>query len=363
MRFALTEEQQGFASSLHRLLAGGEVVAAARSWAAGDPAPGQALWKRLADQGVPALVIPEHAGGLGGTPVDLVVAFEQLGRHAVPGPWVESAAYLPMLWGESEVAEHAVLTDVAGGASATVQLELHADHALDADVTAHAFRVSNDGTVSRAVGGAVHRSMDPVRRLVDLEDLQPLPRQPSASARARAFDLAALACAAQQLGLAEHLLAATVDYVKHRTQFGRPVGSYQAVKHALADVRISLDLVRPLVLGAATTFDATPADAATADPTTAPAIEHHEIAVPVHRARDVSAAKVAASEASARAARTALQLHGALGYTEEHDLSLWLLKSWALVSAWGTPAFHRRRVMTALTSSRSAAATDTGSHG
>jgi len=142
---------------------------------------------------------------------------------------------------------------------------------------------------------------------------------------ADAFDLAVLACSAQLLGLGEHLLAATVDYVKQRKQFGREVGSYQALKHQLADVRIALDFVRPLVLGAALAIGTE------------------------HQGRDVSAAKVAASDAAYLAARTALQLHGAIGYTEEFDLSLWILKVRALVSAWGTTSLHRQRVLESLT--------------
>ena len=103
MRFALTDEQRGFGIALGDLLASSDVVAAARAWAQDDTAPGLALWKRLADQGLSALVVPEEAGGLGGHPVDLAVAFEQLGRHAVPGPWVESAAYLPAQIGRAHV--------------------------------------------------------------------------------------------------------------------------------------------------------------------------------------------------------------------------------------------------------------------
>ena len=117
--------------------------------------------------------------------------------------------------------------------------------------------------------------------------------------------------AAQLLGLGEHLLDASVAYVKQRRQFGREIGSYQAIKHRLADVRIALDFARPLVFGAA--LGEVPA----------------------------SAAKVACGDAAYLAARTALQVHGAVGYTRELDLSLWITKVRALVTAWGTPAFHR----------------------
>jgi len=319
MRFELTDEQRGFASSLGDLLASADVVASTRAWADDDTSAGLALWKRLADQGVAALVVPEESGGLGGSPVDLAVAFEQLGRFAVPGPWVESAAYLPTLLVD---AGPDVVASLAEGALGSVSVAFHASHALDADVASHVYAI--DGSARPATAGARTRSVDPARRLFTLE--------PGAEAVEiggdrldRAFDLAALACSAQLLGLGEHLLATTVDYVKQRTQFGRPIGSYQALKHRLADVRIALDFARPLVLGAAATFER---------PT---------------RARSVSAAKVGAGDAAYAAARAGLQLHGAIGYTAEHDLSLWLLKVRALRGAWGTASFHRGRILESLT--------------
>jgi len=129
-----------------------------------------------------------------------------------------------------------------------------------------------------------------------------------------------LATAAQLIGAAEAMLSAAVDYAKQRSQFGRIIGSYQAIKHKLADVHIAVELARPLVYGAALSMEP----------------------------RDVSAAKAAASDASLLAARAALQTHGAIGFTQEHDLSLWLLRVQALRSAWGTPEWHRRRVLEAL---------------
>jgi alkylation response protein AidB-like acyl-CoA dehydrogenase len=136
----------------------------------------------------------------------------------------------------------------------------------------------------------------------------------------RAFDLAALATAAQLLGLGERVLADTVSYAKQRRQFGREIGSYQAIKHQLADVRIALDFARPLVFGAAL------------DPSS----------------RTVSAAKVMAGDAAYLSSRTGLQVHGAIGYTQELDLSLWITKIRALLTAWGTPSFHRARILESL---------------
>jgi alkylation response protein AidB-like acyl-CoA dehydrogenase len=136
-------------------------------------------------------------------------------------------------------------------------------------------------------------------------------------AASRALAWARLATAAQALGVGLALLDRTVAYVGQRTQFGVPVGSFQAVKHRLADAKIALEFARPLVLGAAVTMDA----------------------------RDLAAAKVTACEAAYATARTALQLHGAIGYTAEYDLSLWLTKARALRTAWGDPDTCRDAVL------------------
>lgn len=130
---------------------------------------------------------------------------------------------------------------------------------------------------------------------------------------------ARLLTAAQCLGVGEALLARTVEYAKQRTQFGAPIGSFQAVKHRLADTLLGLEFARPLLWAAALS--------------TAPG--------------DVAAAKLTAGEAAYAAARTALQLHGAVGYTEELDLSLWLRKARPLRDAWGTPAACRAAVLQA----------------
>lgn len=323
MRFELTSDQQDFATSLDALIAGSDPVAAARAWAEGDHAPGLALWQRIADQGVNALLVPEDGDGMGATPVELVVAFEVLGRHAVPGPWVEAAAYLATeLSGNARAA-------VAAGAVVTVAVLPHTPYALDADVAQQVYVAGSDGVRTASVGEAL-RSVDRTRRLFRVE---PGPVHDTADRAGEAFDVAALATAAQLLGAGERVLADAVAYVKQRKQFGREIGSYQAIKHKLADVRIALDFARPLVFGAAL------ASTASAGSTT-------------ERERSVSAAKVACADAAYLAARTGLQVHGAIGYTEEFDLSIWLTKIRALVTAWGTPAFHRSRILETLLETR-----------
>lgn len=293
MRFELDEDQRDFASALESLLAGAGTVAAARAWAEGDHAPGLGLWKRLADLGVTSLASDA-------SPVEVAIAFEAIGRHVVPGPWIESAAFLPVLLGR----------EVEGVATAVVPP--HVPLALDADVADQVYV----GATPTTQVGALRGSVDRTRRLFEVDG----PALDQATPRLReAIDLAVLACSAELLGAGERVLSDSVTYVKQRTQFGRPIGSYQAIKHALADVRIALDFARPLVLGAALGD------------------------VPV------SAAKVAAGDAAYLASRTGLQVHGAIGYTQEFDLSLWLGRIRALVGAWGTSSFHRDRLLQQLT--------------
>ncbi|MGW8971187.1 acyl-CoA dehydrogenase family protein [Streptomyces platensis] len=350
MRFLLTDEQREFAQALDGMLGASGTPAAARAWAAGDHPPGRALWTRIARAGVFGLAVPERHGGSGLLPVELALAFEELGRHAVPGPLAETvaaAAFLSRLGADAEAGEWlpriaaggAVLSLCAGvgpyapeadaAAPAPYALEADATHralyALDADA-ADAVLVIRGDTVSRTDShGPVQSSLDPARRLARPLDGTVLARGPAVTAAAaHAVEVARLLTAAQSLGLGRALLAATVSYVRQRTQFGSPIGSFQAVKHRLADTLIGLEFAQPLVRAAALALAAGAPSAG----------------------REVAAAKVAAGEAGYAAARTALQLHGAIGYTEELDLSLWIRKARPLRDAWGTPAACRARVLT-----------------
>jgi alkylation response protein AidB-like acyl-CoA dehydrogenase len=317
VRLDLDQQQRDFAASIDAALATADVPTAVRAWADGDTAPGRKVWARLADLGVTALAVPERFDGLDAHPVDLVVAMERLGRWCVPGPVTESIAVAPVLLaGDERCAGLA-----AGELTATVALPPQIPRAVDADSAGLVLLAAN-GKVCDAQPGARHQSVDPSRRLFDV----------STSGAGwdadvdRAYEFGALATAAQLVGAGHALLDAAVDYAKQRAQFGRLIGSYQAIKHKLADVHIAVELARPLVYGAALAL-------ADNSPDTA---------------RDVSAAKVAASDAALLAAHSALQTHGAIGFTAEHDLSLWLLRVQALRPAWGDPAAHRRRVLAAL---------------
>ena len=317
-----------FADALHAMLGAADVPAAARSWAAGDLAPGRELWGRLATLGVTALAVPEKWGGLGAGPADLATACEELGHHAVPGPVAESIAAVPTLLaaldGTNTCGEW--LSGLAtGDLIATLAMPPWLPFAADAEVAGLVLLAGGD-VVWTGRAGASQRSVDLARSVTPVTRQEALAHGARAAV-ARAFALGALACSAQLLGAGRALLEMSVGHARVRTQFGQPIGAFQAVKHKLADVAIALEFARPLLDAAAA---AIADDAATA-------------------ARDISAAKVACGDAASLAARAALQVHGAIGYTAEHDLSLWLTKVRALVPAWGSQAEHRRRVTAALT--------------
>ncbi|ORV87758.1 acyl-CoA dehydrogenase family protein [Mycolicibacterium iranicum] len=317
MNFEIDEQQRDFAASIDAALGAADLPAAVRAWAAGDTAPGRKVWAQLTDLGVTALLVPEKFDGIEAHPVDLVVALERLGKWNVPGPVTESIAVAPVLLGDDER-----LGGLASGELiATVAAPPLVPRAVDADAAGLILLAEGD-SISDATAGQEHESVDPARKLFEV----------SASGESRtadvvrALEFGALATAAQLIGAAQAMLDGSVEYAKQRSQFGTVIGTYQAIKHKLADVLIAIELARPLVYGAALSLADGSPDAA----------------------RDVSAAKVAAADAALLAARSSLQTHGAIGYTQEHDLSLLLLRVQALRPAWGDPTWHRRRVLEAL---------------
>lgn len=345
MNLALSAEQEQFAASLHEMLAAADGPAAARRWAAGDRRPGLEIWRSLAGAGVTALMIPAAEGGLGADVADLVVACEEIGHHAVPGPAAESLAAVPAALSadrspapaparaSAPVARPAAMKSrlrqlAAGELLGTLAAPPLVPYAADTD--AAGLVLLADGArerLSLATPGRSWRSVDTARTLTEASAGETLADGPRAAAAvARALELGTLACAAQLLGLGRALLEMTAAYGRQRVQFGQPVGGFQAVKHQVAGVAIGLEFARPLLLGAAVSVAGNWAGAA----------------------RDVSAAKVACTEAAALAARTALQVHGALGYTAEHDVGVFLTKVTALGPAWGSQAWHRARVLAAL---------------
>jgi alkylation response protein AidB-like acyl-CoA dehydrogenase len=364
MHFAFTEQQIEFRDAVRAVLAKECTTDDLRA-AYAAPSARTRRWTTLADMGVVGLSTPTRHGGLGLGLVDLVPLLEEAGRVALPEPLLETAALAaPLLAELTELSESGELTE--SGELAGARSEGAADPArwLEAMAAGNAAAavgpVSGDGApvaagegadlfVLAAVGGPdgveVHAlgagavtvtvtavaSLDPTRRLAAV-DWSPTPGTRLASgpvaaaALIRMADRAAVATAAELLGLSERMITMAADYAKERHQFGQPIGGFQAVKHLLAGAQVKLEFARPLVYGAAW------------------ALDHDEPTA----SRASSTAKAYASDAATEAARVALQVHGAIGYTWECDLHLFLKRAWALSEAWGSAADHRAAVLASL---------------
>ncbi|HYI60484.1 MAG TPA: acyl-CoA dehydrogenase family protein [Acidimicrobiales bacterium] len=354
MRFAFTDDQVALRDAVRLLLARecpAEVVRAA--WPEGTDTSGarkgegaraaaDRSWAALTEMGVLGVAVSEARGGLGLGPVDWVLLAEEAGYAALPHPFAETVAVVAPLLdrvGDPDGVLPGLLDGSRpGGAvppgSATVAWAdeigylVRLDHRPGQPEPWRAQRVTA-GVAAGAVEVGERAPADAVdagRRLARLDGGVaggPLGGPEEAEA---AFDGGALAVAAQLVGLGRRMVDLTVAYATERRQFGAPIGSFQAVKHHLADAALGLRFAAPAVYGAAWSL-------ATGQPTAG---------------RDVSMAKALASDAARAAGRHALQCHGAIGYTVEADLHLYLKRAEALARSWGDAAWHRRRVATAL---------------
>lgn len=177
MRFLLDPEQRAFAHSLDSMLTAAGTPSVVRDWSRGEHASGRALWSRIAEAGVFALAVPEGYEGLGPRPVELALAFVELGRHAVPGPLVETVAAAALLaeLPDPGPAKRVLPTLAAGEAMAT--LAWQAPYALDGDAATTRLALTPDGLYLSPGHGPVRPSLDPARRLT--------PSNPAANSSAR----------------------------------------------------------------------------------------------------------------------------------------------------------------------------------
>jgi alkylation response protein AidB-like acyl-CoA dehydrogenase len=339
MRFAFTDEQLALRDAVRDLLQRECPPAAVRAAWTNETGRVPGLWKKLAEAGVLGLLASEKNGGLGLSEVDLVLILEETGRFAVPEPIVETAAVAVPLLGAIDQSELVALA-VAGEVSVTVGFPALSAAGSSSGAWA---RTCDYFLLPTPYDSLIHvlprqnvvltpqSSVDGSRRPCTIEEGGasdgPLKLQAHGRHLAQAaFDRGCLGLSAQLLGIAQHLIDVTVDYVKVREQFKQPVGSFQAVKHHLADAFIKLEFARPLVYRAAWS------------------VAHDDRERSIH----VSMAKSAASDAALLAAQKALQCHGAIGYSYEYDLHLWMKRAWALAGAWGDAVWHRARVAEAI---------------
>jgi alkylation response protein AidB-like acyl-CoA dehydrogenase len=335
VQFTFSDEQRGFQTSVRTFLEKECTAVGLRALWDTETGRSPARWAKLAEMGLLGALAPEGAGGLGMDEVDLVLPLEETGRAALPEPIVETAAVgVPLLAAfDAELAGRWLGRIAAGEAVVSVGLDCHpfvADaHVADLLLLQHGDEVH---AVPRArVTIERQPTNDPARRLFRVAWSPADETRVVRGASGRrlldaAFDRGALAAAAQLVGIGRRLVELACTYACQREQFGKPIGAFQAVKHHLANVAVRLAFAAPVVYRAAFSVAH---DAPT-------------------RARDVSHAKVAAGEAAVAAAKTALQVHGAIGYTWEVDLHQWMKRAWALDAAWGTGAWHRARVASAV---------------
>jgi alkylation response protein AidB-like acyl-CoA dehydrogenase len=324
MDFTLSDEQLMFADTAKTLFADRCTPAQLRELMAANRPRDAARWGAIVETGLTLALLPEAAGGLGLNETDFAPIAESAGYAGLPEPLVESAGVAAPLLAAIRP-DAAVLADPA--ATVAIQHPIN-PFVTDAD-SAAALLLADGGDIHlvRPADATLMRqeSIDPFRRLFTVA-WRPSPATRIASGAAlwdEALDRAALFAAAQGLGIAQRAVDLAVDYARERQQFGKPIGSYQAVKHLLATAQVKIEFARPVVQAAAAE------------------IGHHDAQ---SRAR-VSHAKIAALDAADLAARTAIQVHGAMGYSWEVDVHFFLKRALALTAAWGTPTFHRERVM------------------
>jgi alkylation response protein AidB-like acyl-CoA dehydrogenase len=326
MDFALSEEQAELAATVRSLLekrADSAAVRSASTWATGHD---EVLWATLCEQiGVAALNIPEEYDGAGATFFETAVVLEELGRSLAPSPLLATVvAAEALLASGTEDAKQRLLPRIAAGEIATIVLD---GPVLDADRAAIVLAVIGDDLVE--VTGATAtwtESMDQSVRLgrLDLATAQTAVVGDGAAARTRAELVGAAAVSALAVGLSDRALQMTTDYTKERVQFGRPIGSFQAIKHRLAEVFARTELAR------SASWAASYALAEGEDPAEAAFLTH--------------AAASYALETAQLAASECIQLHGGIAITWEHDAHLVFKRAHSLSHLFGAPHRHRESV-------------------
>ncbi len=291
MDFRFTDDQLTLAEGVRDYLAGThgpEVLRRLDEQGNRDPA----IWQGLVEMGLTGLCVPEAQGGLGMGLAEAALIAAECGRACLAEPLVDTA-FVGVPWLVAQGKLDGLEEVVAGTRRVAVP---HGINPWEADGD-----------------GAALTSVDPLRNLTAVADTSDDPHL---------LNLGALMSAAQLVGLADAMLHQAVEYAKIRTQFGQPVGAFQGLKHQLANCSVAIEFAKPVVWRAAQ------------------AMQDGADSAAVH----VSHAKVAASDAAMLTAETAIQVHGAMGYTYEVDLHFWMKRSWALCGAWGDRAYHLKRV-------------------
>jgi alkylation response protein AidB-like acyl-CoA dehydrogenase len=369
MDLRFTEEQEQLRALVRRFCEERSPESAVRAQMVTDRGWDPEVWRRMASElGLPGLIVPEELGGAGLGGVELGIAMEEMGRALLCAPFFSSVAlaanallasgdalaqkeYLPAIASGERVATLAFAEPGAGWEVARTELRArraasgwqldgvktpvtdgaHADLVL---VTARTESGVSLFAVDGASRGLVRRTLPPLdltRKLARLELTGVPARLVGGEGQAlagleRALDRAAAALAAEQVGGAQRCLELAVDYAKQRLQFGRPIGSLQAIKHKCADTLCGVETARSAALHAAHTWGASADELGIA----------------------ASMAKAWCSEVYFQAAATCLQIHGGIGFTWENPTHLYLKRAKSSMLLLGDPVHHRDRLARAL---------------
>lgn len=371
MNFGLNEAQQTLRTAARKFLAAECPSARLRQLIETPTAHDPALWRSMAEQGWMALLVPESLGGIGMSMVEMTVLLEEMGRALLPGPFFSTAVLAATALLEcppSPARDRALSSIASGGAIATLALveepaaysssgvHLHATpHAgaftlrgrklfvPDPDSSALLIAAARlDGAlalfaVDPAAHGLIRRpmsSLDATRPLGEiLFDAVSVPADSllargghAEHALARTLSTAAAGLAAELTGSIQRALELSVEYAKTRKQFGRPIGSFQAVQHLCADILLAAESARSASYYAAWT------------------LSHQPSAAPLA----CSVAKAYASDAARQSCNSAIQVHGGMGFTWENDLHLYFRRAKASELAFGDAAFHRELIAAAV---------------
>jgi alkylation response protein AidB-like acyl-CoA dehydrogenase len=306
----------------------------------GSPAYDRQVWQQMCEMGWPGLRVPEYADGAGLGMAEYCALAEELGAGLAPEPLVPCAMAARLLrgpaldallsgekliipaWQErADTIEPGVDTVFRDGRVTGQKMFLPLAAGIDAFLVTTAAGMA----LVPADAPGVHLEAVPTQDggAFGTLTLTGAPGKPVDGDPADAIEEATLATAATLLGIMERSFALTLEFLRTRKQFGRPIGSFQALQHRAADLKLQIALTRASVESAAATLDSA--------------------ATPPQRQAAVSRAKARASEAAMLVTRQAIQLHGGIGYTDEYDVGLYLRKAMVLTNSFGSAQFHRKR--------------------
>lgn len=332
MDFELSADQEALRDAAHDLLARRSDREAVRAVVDAGGGWDRGLWAEMASQGWPGIAVPEDAGGVGLGWVEAAVLLEEVGVHLAPAPVLSQMVALDAV----AVVEVASIAELRAGlldgtlvAAVTADPASPVPYAPSADVVV-AVRADADGgeeVVLVDQRGSRPRSepaMDLTRELgwLDFDAVAPATVIGDTTAATRLRDVGAVAYAAELLGIAQAMLDETVAYAKDRVQFGKPIGSFQAVKHRCADMLVDVEGMRSSLYWAAWCVSVHDVDASVA----------------------ASTAKSWCSDAAERVMSSALQVHGGIGFTWESDVHLYLKRAHLDRIEMGSATWHRRRL-------------------